>query len=287
MKIIHAKEICIKNMSAKDKLKDALLKAHTILPNDVEQALAKAREDETSSNGKIVMDAIFENIEIAKKKNIPLCQDTGMFWCLCKIGREAKCNLAKLETAINDAAKEASMLGFYRKSVVQDPIYDRKNTNTNLPVLINYTLVDGDKITISFLLKGFGSENCSSVRMLNPTAGEGGVVDAVLDIMKKAGAKPCPPTFIGVGIGGTMDRSALLSKMAFFKDEEENSLERRIKQEINSLMIGPGGLGGINSCLSVQILTCPTHIAGLPVAVTVNCWADRKAVVVLDEEDFE
>ena len=273
-------------MDAKQMIKSALMKAHIILPEDVERKILEALECETNPGGKLALNAIARNIEIARETNIPLCQDTGMFWSLVEIGRESGCNPVTIENAIIEASKEASLEGYYRKSVVEDPIYERRNTKTNLPPIINYSLIDGDEVIVSFLLKGFGSENCSSVRMLNPTVGESGVIDGVLDIMKKAGGKPCPPTFIGIGVGGTMDRAALLSKRAFFKKEEENSLEKKIKDEINKLGMGPGGLGGINSCLSVQLLSEPTHIAGLPLAVTVNCWADRKVQLVFKKGEL-
>ncbi len=274
-------------MNVKDRIKTSLIDAIVFLSPDVKEKIYLSHERETAESGKLVLNAIKENIKIAEEKHIPLCQDTGMFWCFAEIGKDSNCNIAKLESIINEACKEAAIEEFYRKSVVTDPIYKRTNTKTNMPAIINYGLIDGDKIIISFLLKGFGSENCSSVRMLNPTVGEAGVVNAVVDIMEKAGGKPCPPTFIGVGVGGTMDRAALLSKRAFFKKEEETELEKRIRTEINKLGIGAGGLGGINSCLSVQLLSEPTHIAGLPVAVTVNCWADRKVQLVFNKEDFQ
>lgn len=262
-------------------IEDALIKAARELPADVEKAILKASSEESCDSGKLVFDAILKNIDIAREKNLPLCQDTGMFWCLAEIGRNSRVDLKLLEEAINKGAERAAINGFYRKSVVKDPIYERKNSGNNLPVLINYALTDGFDITLSFILKGFGSENCSSVRMINPTSGEDGVVNAVEDIMRNAGGKPCPPVFIGVGVGGTMDRAALLSKKAFFKKGKESNIEKRIKDRINALDIGPGGLGGDFSCLSVHLLSEPTHIAGLPVAVTVNCWADRKTQIVI------
>lgn len=262
-------------------IEDALTKAIRILPEDVERSIRKAEKSESNEYGKIALKAIVDNIDIAKEKNIPLCQDTGMFWCMVEIGRDSRVDLKKLEGAIIKGAKAAAANGYYRKSVVEDPIYDRKNTGTNLPPIISYQLVDGDNITLSFLLKGFGSENCSSVRMLNPTAGEEGVINAIIDMMKAAGGKPCPPCFIGVGVGGTMDRAAFLSKKAFFKKGRETELEIKIKNRLNELGIGPGGLGGDYTALSVQLLSEPTHIAGLPVAMTVNCWADRKAQIVI------
>ena len=268
-------------MKLESLIEDALIKAVRILPEDVEEKIRRAAGTESNPNGALVMQAIVENMEIAKEKDIPLCQDTGMFWCLVEIGRDAKVNLKSLEKAIIKGMRRASENGYYRKSVVKDPMGERVNTGTNLPAVISYSLIDGEDITLSFLIKGFGSENCSSVRMLNPTLGEDGVIDAALDMMRAAGGKPCPPCFIGIGVGGTMDRAAFLSKKAFFKAGRESAFERRLRSRLNELGIGPGGLGGDNSVLSVQVLEEPTHIAGLPVAMTVNCWADRKAQIVI------
>ena len=272
-------------------IEDALYKAIRILPEEVEKAISKASGTESGEYARYAFEAIGENIEKARELDLPLCQDTGMFWALCRIGRESRVSLPVLEKAIVKGAGNAAKNGFYRKSVVSDPVYERTNTKTNLPAVVNYELQDGKDIDLYFLLKGFGSENCSSVRMLNPTAGEDGVVEAVADIMRKAGGKPCPPVFLGVGIGGTMDRAALLSKKAFFMSDGNRrmkALSERIRNEVNGLGIGAMGLGGDNTCLSVSILSEPTHIAGLPVAVTVNCWADRMAHIVIkggyDEE---
>ena len=209
-----------------------------------------------------------------------------MFWCLASVGRESRCRLGHLENIIVSACARAAADGYYRKSVVSDPVYSRTNTGTNLPPVIDYETVDGDGVTLRFLLKGFGSENCSSVRMLNPTAGERGVVDAVVEMMEKAGGKPCPPVFLGVGIGGTMDRAAFLSKKAFFFSDGNSALEQKLLARINQLGIGAGGLGGDNTALSVSVLSSPTHIAGLPVALTVNCWADRKCEIRIEEEEL-
>lgn len=269
-------------------IEDALIKAVRILPDDVEKAIMKAAKAETSPYAALALNAIRDNIKAAQDMDIPLCQDTGMFWCLAEIGRDARVNLKALEKAIYRGCQKAADKGSFRKSVVADPIYERKNTGNNLPPIISYVLTEGHDITLSFLCKGFGSENCSSVRMINPTAGEDGVVEAALDMMRKAGGKPCPPCFIGIGIGGTMDRAAFLSKKAFFNKGKESPLEKRIRESINELGIGAGGLGGSNTCLSVQVAQEPTHIAGLPVAVTINCWADRKAqIVVLGGYDEE
>ena len=267
-------------MKAEEVIVDAVIQASRRLPFDAMKALEKACDEDTG-NSKVVLKAILENLELASELEIPLCQDTGMMWCWVEIGRNARVDMVKLEKLIVTSLSKAFKKGLFRTYVVSDVMGERKNTGDNLPPVINYSLSSGSDITLHFLLKGFGSENCSSVTMLNPTAGKEGVIEAVVDIMRKAGAKPCPPVFIGVGVGGTMDRAAVMSKEAFFKRGKESEEEREIKDRINSLSIGPGGMGGKNSCLGVFLKEEPTHIAGLPVAVTVNCWAERKAEVVL------
>ncbi len=269
-------------MRAEDRIKEALIQAIRKLPDDVEHLILEAEKSERSPSGALALRAIRMNIEGARRTGLPLCQDTGMFWCLASVGRDSGVPLSRIEEAVNAGAAAAAVEGYYRKSVVADPVYSRTNTRTNLPVVMNYELCEGSDVVISFLLKGFGSENCSSVRMINPTAGEDGVVSAVVDIMKAAGGKPCPPVFLGIGIGGTMDRAALLSKKAFFC-EEPSPLRERIISAVNDLRIGPGGLGGDHTILDASVLAEPTHIAGLPVAVTVNCWADRKASILFKE----
>ena len=267
-------------------IENALSSAVRVLPEDVEKTIRSALKSETDPKGRLVLEKIVQNIDIAATTKLPLCQDCGMFYVWVEIGEGARCNLALLEREIVKGCQNASKNAFYRKSVVLEPIYDRENSKTNLPPIINYELVKGNDILIHFLLKGFGSENCSSVRMINPTAGEDGVVKAVVEMVKKAGGKPCPPGFLGVGVGGTMDRAALLSKKALIRDAgrynrnpKYRALEERLKREINALGIGPGGLGGDTTCLSIAVEYAPTHIAGLPVALSVNCWADRKASV--------
>ena len=261
-------------------IKEALISAIRKLPLDVEEKIHNAALSESGRGGILALNAIEKNIEASRSSGLPLCQDTGLIYSIAEVGRESHTDLASLEALIKKSAEDAAIEGYYRPSSVVDPIYKRENTRNNMPPIINYVLTDGDDVTLRFLMKGFGSENCSSVRMLNPTAGEDGVVGAVIDMMRAAGGKPCPPVFLGIGVGSTMDGAALLSKRAFFK-EGESDLERRIKAEVNKLGIGPSGLGGSNTCLSVQLLTMPTHIAGLPVAMTVNCWADRKATVFI------
>ena len=267
-------------MKAEEVIMDAVIEASRKLPIEAVKALEKAREEE-NGNSKVVLNAILDNLALAEKLEIPLCQDTAMTWCWAEIGRNARLDIVKLEKLINSSLSKAFKKGLFRTSVVSDVMGERKNTGDNLPAVINYSLTSGSDITLHFLLKGFGSENCSSVTMLNPTAGKEGVVEAVVESMRKAGAKPCPPVFIGVGVGGTMDRAALMSKEAFFKRGRESDVEREIKERVNALSIGPGGMGGKNSCLGVFLKEEETHIAGLPVAVTVNCWAERKTEVVL------
>ena len=267
-------------MKAEEVIMDAVIEASRKLPLDAVKALEKAYEEE-EGNSKVVLKAILDDLDLAGSLEIPLCQDTGMMWCWAEIGRNARVDIVKLEKLIETSLAKAFKKGLFRTSVVRDVMGERNNTGDNLPPVINYSLTSGSDITLHFLLKGFGSENCSSLTMLNPTAGKEGVIEAVVDTMKKAGAKPCPPVFIGVGVGGTMDRAAVMSKEAFFKRGKETDLEREIKERINELNIGPGGMGGKNSALGVFVKEEPTHIAGLPVAVTVNCWAERKAEVVL------
>ncbi len=275
-----------------DMIADALCSAIRVLDPEVERAIVKAASEEKDGKAAMVFDAIVKNIAIAKESGLPLCQDTGMFWCLVEIGRSARCDMKSLDRAILDGMRKAQKKGFYRKSVVEDPVFERRNTGCNLPGVVNYRMVSGRNIDIYFLLKGFGSENCSSVRMLNPTSGRQGVIDAVLDMVKDAGGKPCPPMFLGIGIGGTLDRAALLSKKALVSPsgkKEYRMLSKEILTAVNELGIGAGGLGGSHTALYAGIAEEPTHIAGLPVALTVNCWADRKVHIVVeggfDEKD--
>ena len=273
-------------MDAEKAISDALIKAIRRLPDKASELIHEAAVNESHPSGRLVLDAIEKNIRISKETGLPLCQDTGMFWCLASIGRDSRVPLSRVEDAIINGAGKAAVDGFYRKSIVADPVYSRGNTGTNLPPVIVYESIPGSDVILHFLLKGFGSENCSGVRMLNPTAGEDGVIAAVVDIIREAGGKPCPPAFIGVGIGGTMDRAAFLSKKAFFSSEGNHHLESRILSAVNELGIGAGGLGGNHTALAVSVLSSPTHIAGLPVALTVNCWADRKCAIRISEEEL-
>jgi fumarate hydratase subunit alpha len=275
-----------------NQLKDALIKSSLELDPSVISLIqsAKEREEkELSKNSKaslVVLNSILENLELSKKTKIPMCQDTGMFDVFVDIGRDNKNSLAAVEKAIIKACSLASEEGNFRKSVVSEPVFDRVNTKTNLPPIITYNVIDGDELTVRVLLKGFGSENCCGVKMLNPTAAKEGVVDAVLDIVKTAGGKPCPPICVGIGLGGTMERAAYLSKRALIRDFDKENLDKRyieleeeILRKINDTKIGSGGFGGVTTALFVNIEQEPTHIAGLPLAVSINCWADRKAQI--------
>ncbi len=270
---------------AAKRIADSLIAASRVLPEPVYEAIAGAVPE--GGKAENVMEAIRSNLRVASERSLPICQDTGAFWCLASIGRESRIPLSRVERIIEEGCLDAAERGSYRRSIVSDPVYGRINTGTNLPAFISYELMDGTGLELRFLMKGFGSENCSSVRMLNPTAGEDGVLEAVISMLRAAGGKPCPPVFLGVGIGGTMDRAALLSKKAFFFDDPSYShLAHRIIKAADDLMIGPGGLGGRPTALGVSILSEPTHIAGLPVALTVNCWVERTALIAFAEEEL-
>ena len=265
-----------------EEIKDKVIEASRRLNPDVYEKLKKAYEREDGEEGRIVLKAILDNIGIASKTGLPLCQDTGMFWVLVSYASSSPYSLNELVDAVKSALEKAAEEGYFRKSIVSEPVFDRLNTKSNLPAVINIELIEGDVSTVDVLLKGFGSENCSAVRMLNPTAGKDGVVSAVLEMVKAAGGKPCPPMFLGIGIGGSLDRAALLSKKALIAkrehdDERYDELEEEILENVNALGIGAGGLGGKNTALEVNIEYEGTHIAGLPVALSVSCWADRKA----------
>lgn len=269
-----------------------MLTAGVELSDDVHDALKMAFEREESANsGSIVLENILKNLAIAKEKRLPMCQDTGMVLGFVDIGEELTVSLGVIKGAIERGIERAYEDGSFRKSVVAEPVFDRDNTKTNLPAVIYFESVPGDTISVHLLMKGFGSENCSGLEMLNPTKGPSGVEDAVVSIMGKAGGKPCPPVVVGVGIGGTSDRAAILSKRAltrkvgtYHQDPRYAGLERSIFDRIQGLGVGAGGLGGIITTLGVMIESEATHIAGMPVAVSINCWADRKAEMVFDKK---
>ncbi|HHT79958.1 MAG: fumarate hydratase [Sphaerochaeta sp.] len=286
-------------MKLSRKISEALQEAVVRLPSDVLSCIRQGREEEAKNASDVagktslaVFDAILENLKIADKNLLPMCQDTGMFVFFVDLGRSCPLVPSKIEKAINEGALDAVEKAYYRRSVVTDPVFTRKNTQNNLPPIIHWNLVDGEGLTIRVLLKGFGSENCSSVRMLNPTGGPKAVIDAVCDIVRLGGGKPCPPIFLGVGIGGTMERSAYLSKRALLRDARiahadpsYAKLEEDILAAVQTLRIGGGGFGGRVTALHVAIEEEPTHIAGMPLSVSINCWADRKAEIVWEGED--
>ncbi|OQY40383.1 MAG: hypothetical protein B6229_01930 [Spirochaetaceae bacterium 4572_7] len=263
----------------------SILDAGVKLPTDVKEAIVSAKKSSTGLSNK-VLSSIVENLDCAEKGCIPMCQDTGMVLLFVEIGRELSLNEINLEEVINKSIKDAYADGSFRKSVVLDPLNGRENSKNNLPAVIYYDFIPGDKLKISGVLKGFGSENCSKVFMLKPTEGRERVIEVVVETIKSAGGAPCPPTVLGIGIGGTMDYAAKLSKKALLRELDDinsdpyyRDLENDMLTELNKLNIGPGGLGGGVTTLGVKIEHYPTHIAALPVAVSVNCWADRKVLV--------
>lgn len=257
------------------------------IPGDVFAALEKGRLSEKSPVGRDVLDQIIKNDQIAREEDRPLCQDTGMTIVFVELGQDVHIEGENLNDAINAGVAKGYIEGYLRKSVVAEPLFDRKNTQNNTPAIIYTQIVPGDKLKIQVELKGFGSENKSGLKMLVPADGVKGVKKAVMDIVLHAGCNPCPPMVLGVGIGGTMDGAAVLSKKALLRSvnvrnphPEYAKLEEELYEMINKTGIGPQ-LGGSTSCLAVNIEWGPTHIAGLPVAVTICCHACRHSSRVL------
>ena len=259
------------------------IKANIHLDPAIRQCLRAARKAEESPLAQSVLDMIEENIQIAAAENMPMCQDTGMAVVFADVGQDVHIT-GNLTDAINEGVRQGYKEGYFRASIVADPI-ERKNTGDNTPAVIHYNIVPGDKIKITVMPKGFGSENKGATKMLTPSAGLAGVEDFVLETVKKAGADPCPPILVGVGIGGTMEKAALLSKEALLhmykKDPRWAEVEDRLTEKINNLNIGPAGLGGKTTTLGVKIKSYPTHIAGLPVAVTIGCHVSRHMTEVV------
>ncbi len=257
------------------------------LPKDVYEGLKRGRETEKSPVGQNVLDQIIRNAEIARAEDRPYCQDTGMTIVFLKVGQDLHITGGNLEDAINEGIAKGYTEGYLRKSVVAEPLFNRKNTQNNTPGVIYTEIVPGDKLEITVAPKGFGSENKSGVKMLVPADGVEGVKKAVMDIILHASMNPCPPMVVGIGIGGTMDRAALLSKKALTRSIDQRNpmpeyakLEEELLELINQTGIGPQ-LGGTTSALAVNIEWGPTHIAGLPVAVTICCHAMRHSHKVL------
>ncbi len=261
--------------------------ANYYLGNDVKNALINARDKEDWAIAQGILDKIIANAKIAENEDMPMCQDTGMACVFVELGQDVHILGGNLEEAINEGIRRGYGDGFLRKSVVKDPL-DRVNTKDNTPGVIYYNVVPGDKLKITVAPKGFGSENMSQLKMLKPSDGLQGVKDFVLKVVKEAGPNPCPPIIVGVGIGGTFDKAANLAKKALIRPVQiRNSnpfyeeLEKELLELINNLGIGPQGFGGRSTALAVNVESYPTHIAGLPVAVNINCHATRHAEVEL------
>lgn len=269
-------------------IKDLFMQANYVIGCDVLDELKKALDTEESTVGKSILEQIIKNDEIAKKEQIAMCQDTGLAVVFIELGQDVRIIGGDLQEAVDRGVRLAYQEGYLRKSVVSDPLFERKNTGDNTPAVIYIDIVPGDGIRIIAAPKGAGSENMSAVKMLKPADGVEGVKKFVVDTVKQAGPNPCPPTIIGVGIGGTMEKAALLSKKALLRpldqqnsDERYAKLEKEILQEINKSGIGPGGLGGRITSLAVHIEHFPTHIACLPVAVNICCHACRHAEAIV------
>lgn len=268
-------------------IKEMCIEANHFLSDDMKGALIKAAQEEQAPLGIQILDQLLENLQIAGEDMIPICQDTGMAVVFMEIGQDVHFEGGNLEDAINEGVRQGYIEGYLRKSVVRDPLI-RENTKDNTPAIIHYTIVPGDKVKITVAPKGFGSENMSRIFMLKPADGIEGVKNAVLTAVKDAGPNACPPMIVGVGIGGTFEKCAWLSKKALTRSVDQRStisyvkdLEEELLQKINQSGIGPGGLGGSTTAMAVNIETYPTHIAGLPVAVNICCHVNRHSIRTL------
>ena len=273
------REISVKTVT--DLIREMCIEANHFLSNDMEESLNLAAESETSEVGKYVLHQLQENLKIAKEEMIPICQDTGMTVIFMEIGQDVHFTEGKLEEAIEEGIRQGYKQGYLRKSVVADPFL-RENTKDNTPAVIHYTIKEGEQVKITVAPKGFGSENMSRIFMLKPADGIEGAKNAVLTAVSEAGPNACPPVVVGVGIGGTFEKSAILAKKALLRPVNKRSelphikeMEEELLQRINSSGIGPAGLGGKNTAFAVNIETFPTHIAGLPVAVNICCHVNR------------
>lgn len=274
----------IKAETVTETVKQLFLDCNYFIGKDIMTALEKARENEKSKVGKSVLTQIIENDKLAAKEEVPLCQDTGMAILFVEYGDKVVIEDGSFEDAVNEGVRRAYKDGYLRKSVVNDPVFDRLNTKDNTPAIIHTRIVKGDKIKITAGGKGFGSENMSAIKMLTPSYGIEGVKKFILDTVRTAGPNPCPPIVVGVGIGGTFERCAQLAKKATFRaidthneDERYAKLEDELLESINKMGFGPAGLGGTTTAIGVNIETSPTHIAGMPVAVNICCHAARHA----------
>ena len=267
-------------------VKKLCIEANCHLPGDMRRRIRDALEAESWPQGREILERIVENYEVADREGLPICQDTGMACVFLKIGQEVHI-VGDIAEAVNEGVRQGYTEGYLRKSVVADPL-NRVNTGDNTPAVINYELVPGDRVEITLAPKGFGSENMSQIKMLRPSDGVQGVKDFVVRVVEEAGPNPCPPIVVGVGIGGTFDKAAQLAKKALLRPVDQQNadpfyaqLEEELLDRINALGIGPQGLGGKTTALSVNIEQFPTHIAALPVAVNINCHVARHETEVL------
>lgn len=265
-------------------VKEMCIEANHYLSSDMKDSIEKSIDNEKSEIGKKILGQLQENLKIASSEMIPICQDTGMAVFFLEIGQDVHFEGINLEDAINEGVRQGYEEGYLRKSVVKDPIL-RENTKDNTPAVVHYSIVPGDKVTITFAPKGFGSENMSRIFMLKPADGIEGVKEVIFKAVQEAGPNACPPMVVGVGIGGTFEKCAILAKKALTRPVNQNSeipyvaeLEKELLEKINKTGIGPGGLGGTTTALAVNINTYPTHIAGLPVAVNICCHVNRHSV---------
>ena len=267
-------------------VKRLCVEANCYLPGDMKTCIEDCHAQETWPQAKEILERIIENYNIANEKHQPICQDTGVACVFLKIGQELHID-GDITEAVNEGVRQGYTEGYLRKSVVRDPL-DRVNTGDNTPAMLYFELVPGDKLEITVAPKGFGSENMSQIKMLRPSDGLQGVKDFVCKVVAEAGPNPCPPIVVGVGVGGTFDKAAYLAKKALMRSVDERNpkpfyaeLEKELLEEINALGIGPQGFGGKTTALAVNIEEYPTHIAGLPVAVNINCHVTRHKTEVL------
>lgn len=273
----------IEARTVSDAVRALCIQANTVLPQDLRQAIRAARESEPSPVGRAILEDLRENYEFAQEKGLPICQDTGMAVVFVDWGQDCHLTGGSLEQAVNDGVARGYLEGHLRLSVVGDPLR-RGNTNDNTPAMLHLRMVPGDRVDVTVAPKGFGSENMTKLRMFNPSVTQGQVEDFIVDCVAQAGSNPCPPVVVGVGLGGTSEMAALLAKRALLRPAGEGSpdpfyreMEGRLLERINELGIGPQGMGGRTTALSVAILPCPTHIAGLPCAVNLGCHVTRHA----------
>lgn len=270
-----------------DAVRELCIKANCVLNDDVYNALEAAKNTEKSPIGKEILCQLTDNADIAKNEYVPICQDTGMAIVFVELGQEVHIKGGLLTDAINEGVRRGYRDGYLRKSVVSDP-FIRENTKDNTPAIIHYDIVEGDKIKIIVAPKGFGSENMSKIYMLKPSAGIEGAKDAIVQAVDEAGPNPCPPMVVGVGVGGNFEMAAFLAKKALLRPIGSHSdkphlreMEEELLQRMNSLGIGPQGLGGVTTVLGVNVESFPTHIAGMPIAVNISCHVTRHAEVIL------